>query len=99
MSSNFNKLLTLLRNCQLLMNNDSLDKIYDFNIDEVNDMGISKLSLIMITIRIRNEKLKITPGLFQLVFHAKRARQIRRQSVVIQSDLCEIECGLKFFAI
>ena len=51
-----------------------MDKIYGFNQDEDESWRYGKGNLIFNganTMQIGNMKLKMTPGLFELVFHTK----------------------------
>ena len=73
-SGNFNKSSTQLQNVQLLMNNKTLDETYGFNIDENGIWRYGNNKLVLNndnSIRIGNKQFKMTPGLFELVFHAK----------------------------
>ena len=64
----------LFENIQTLINNKQLDKIYGFNQDVDGSWRYGKEKLIFNrdnTMQIGNMKLKMTPGLFELVFHKK----------------------------
>ena len=62
----------LFENIKLLINTKQLDKMYGFNQDEDGSWRNGKdLFNEANTMQIGNMKLKMTPGLFVLVFHAK----------------------------
>lgn len=65
---------SLFKNVQLLMNNDMLDKVYGFNVDQNGSWRYGNNELKFNsdnTIHIGNTKWKMTPGLFKLLFHSK----------------------------
>lgn len=64
----------LVENIEVLMNNKRIDTIYGFNIDESgnwrygnNELNFNEDN----SIQIGNSTWKMTPGLFELVFHSK----------------------------
>jgi len=65
----------LLHNIQLLKSQKQLDMLYGLNIKENGEwyFANSKLKYNNNTIIIDKEKWKLTPGLFQLLFHTKPA--------------------------
>lgn len=68
------KKLPLLNTLQNLMDNNLLDKVYGFNIDANGDWKYGKHVMKFHKnnfIHIGNTKWKMTPGLFQLMFHSR----------------------------